>query len=56
MKYNRLDLSKLLINIKKEFVKDILYRVLAVIIQNNILIVAWQDNNLILELITVYSV
>ena len=40
IKYNRLDLLKLLIDMKKEFAKNILYKVLAVIIQNNILIVA----------------
>ena len=31
MKYNRSDLSKLLIDMKKEFAKDILYKVLTIV-------------------------
>ena len=40
IKYNRSDLPKLLMNIKKEFAKNILYKVLAAVAQDNILIIA----------------
>lgn len=39
IKSNRLDLSKLLVKIKKNFSKNISYEVLTEVIQNNILLV-----------------
>ena len=39
IKSNRTDLPELLVKMKKEFIKDILYGVLTVIIQNDILFV-----------------
>ena len=56
IKSNRLDLSKLLVKIKKNFSKNISYEVLTEVIQNNILLVIWQDNTLVLKLITAYNV
>ena len=41
---------------KVVFAKDVLYRVLAAVVQNDVLHVAWQDNNLVLALTTSYSV
>lgn len=41
MKSNRIDLSELLMKMKQQFVKDIPYDVLAVMIQNDILIIVW---------------
>ena len=56
MKPTRRDLPNLLVEMKQEFVRDIPYGVLAAIVQNNVLLVAWQDNNLVLGLTTVYGV
>ena len=56
MKPNRGDLTRLLVGMKTEFAKDILYGVLAAVVQNDVLLVAWQDRNLILELTTAYDV
>ena len=55
IKLGRKDLPKLLIKIKKEFIKDILYRVLTIVVQNNVLIVTQQDNNLVLRLTIIYN-
>ena len=41
---------------KVVFAKDVLYGVLAAVVQNDVLHVAWQDNNLVLALTTSYSV
>ena len=56
IKPGRKDLLKLLIKIKQQFARDIPHGVLAVIIQKDVLLVAWQNNNLILDLITAYRV
>ena len=40
MKLNRVDFSKLLVEMKQVFVKDIPYRVLAAVVQDNVLIIA----------------
>ena len=56
IKPNRTDLSELLMKMKKIFFKNIPYEVLAAVIQNDILFMAWQDNNLVLALITTYSI
>ena len=56
MKPNRPDLLELLVEMKKLFSKDIPYGVLAVVVQDDILFVAWQDNNLVLALTTIYSI
>ena len=40
MKLSRSDLSKLLVEMKQEFVKDIPYDVLAAVVQNDILMIA----------------
>lgn len=56
MKPNRRDLPELLIKMKQEYAKDIPYGVLAAVVQNNILLIAWQDNNLVLGLTTAYGV
>ena len=56
MKPSRPDLPKLLMEMKKEFARDIPYGVLATFVQNNVLLVAWQDNNLALGLTTAYRV
>ena len=41
---------------KKKFAKDIPWGVLAAVVQKDILLVAWQDNNLVLGLTTAYGV
>lgn len=56
MKPNRRDLPELLVKMKQEFAKDIPYGVLAAMVQDDILLVAWQDNNLVLGLTTAYGV
>ena len=56
MKPGRTDLPKLLMEMKQQFAKDIPYGVLATVIQDDILMVAWQDNNLVLALTTAYGV
>ena len=56
MKPSRSDLPNLLVEMKKEFAKDIPYGVLAAVVQNDVLLVAWQDNNLVLGLTTAYGV
>ncbi len=56
MKHNRTDLPELLVEMKKLFAKDIPYGVLAAVVQNDVLHVAWQDNNLVLALTTAYGV
>lgn len=56
MKPSRRDLPKLLVETKQKFAKDILYGVLAAMVQNGVLLVAWQDNNLVLGLTTAYGV
>lgn len=56
MKPNRPDLPELLVEMKKLFSKDIPYGVLAAVVQDDILFVAWQDNNLVLALTTAYGV
>ena len=56
IKPERKDLPELLVQMKTEFAKDIPYRVLAAVIQKDVLQVAWQDNNLILGLTTAYSI
>ena len=56
MKPSRRDLPKLLVEMKKEFAKDIPYGVLAAVVQDDVLMVAWQDNNLVLGLTTAYGV
>lgn len=56
MKSNRRDLPELLVKMKQKYTKDISYEVLAAMVQNDILLVAWQDNNLVLDLTTAYGV
>ena len=56
MKPGRKDLPDLLVEMKKEYAKDIPYGVLAAVVQNDVLMVAWQDNNLVLGLTTAYGV
>ena len=56
MKLNRRDLPKLLVEMKQVFARDIPYGVLAAVVQNNVLMVAWQDNNLVLGLTTAYGI
>ena len=56
MKPNRPDLLELLVEMKKLFLKDIPYGGLTIVVQDDILFVAQQDNNLVLALTTVYSV
>ena len=56
MKPGRKDLPELLVQMKTEFAKDIPYRVLAAVVQKDVLQVAWQDNNLVLGLTTAYGV
>ncbi len=41
---------------KKEYAKDISYGVLAAIVRDDLLFLGWQDNNLVLALITAYGV
>lgn len=56
MKSSRKDLPKLLVEMKQEFAKDIPYGTLAAMVQDGVLLVAWQDNNLVLGLTTAYGV
>ncbi|KAF6240901.1 hypothetical protein HO173_000693 [Letharia columbiana] len=56
MKPNRTDLPELLVEMKQRFAKDIPYGTLAAVVQDDILMVAWQDNNLVLALTTAYGV
>lgn len=56
MKPGRRDLPKLLVDMKQEFSKDIPYGVLAAMVQDDVLLVAWQDNNLVLGITTAYDV
>ncbi len=56
MKHNRTDLSELLVEMKKIFIRDISYGVLAAVVQDDVLYAAWQDNNLVLALTTAYGV
>lgn len=56
IKPTRRDLPLLLIKMKQKYAKDIPYGVLAAVVQDDVLIVAWQDNNLVLRLTTAYSV
>ena len=41
---------------KQKFFKDISYDVLVAMIQDDVLLIAWQNNNLVLEMITAYDV
>ena len=41
---------------KQRFTKDIPYGTLTAVVQDNILMIAWQNNNLILALTTAYGV
>ena len=50
------DLPELLMDMKKNFAKDIPWGVLAAVAQKDVLLVAWQDNNLVLGLTTAYGV
>ena len=56
MKPSRSNLPALLVKMKKVFAKNIPYGVLAAVVQNDVLHVAWQDNNLVLALTTAYGV
>ncbi len=56
IKLNRRDLPKLLVDMKQEFARDIPYGVLTAVVQDNILLVAWQDKNLVLGLTIEYRV
>ena len=56
MKPSRKDLPELLVEMKQEFARDIPYAVLAAVVQDDVLLVAWQDNNLVLGLTTAYGV
>ena len=56
MKPSQSNLPALLVKMKKVFAKYVLYRVLASVIQNDILHVSLKDNSLVLALITAYGV
>ncbi len=56
MKTNRRDLPKLLLEMKQTFARDIPYGVLDAMVYDDVLCVAWQDNNLVLALTTAYGV
>lgn len=56
IKPNRTNLPELLVEMKQRFTKDIPYGTLTAVVQDNILMIAWQNNNLILALTTAYGV
>lgn len=56
MKLNRRDLPKLLVDMKQEFARDIPCGVLTAVVQDDVLLVAWQDTNLVLGLTIEYGV
>ena len=56
MQPSQQDLPELLMDMKKNFAKDIPWGVLAAVAQKDVLLVAWQDNNLVLGLTTAYGV
>ena len=55
IKPGRKDLPELLVEMKQQFARDIPYGVLAAVVQKDVLLVAWQDNNLVLGLSTAYG-
>lgn len=56
MKPNRTNIPELLVKMKQAYAKNISYGILAAMIQNDVLMIAWQDNNLVLTLTTAYDV